>query len=134
MIKLTFEEFRSAVKAQGVDRINYAFKCPMCETVQSASDLISASAGADFESVEKYLGFSCVGRFTGAPSPRKNPDGKPCNWTLGGLFKTHKLEVLTPDGKSHPYFEVASPEEVKLHAEIAKMNPTKSNTLTDGDG
>lgn len=133
MINLTFEEFRSAVKAQGVDRINYAFKCPMCGTIQSASDLISAGAGADFESVEKYLGFSCVGRFIGAPSPRGKPDGKPCNWTLGGLFMTHKLEVLTPDGKSHPHFEVATPEEAKLHAEKTQNKSIESNTLPSGE-
>lgn len=110
--KISLDEFRARLDAQAVSsRRHKAFKCPMCATVQSMQSLISAGAGPDEAGVEKYIGFSCVGRFTGAGSPRKKPDGKPCNWTLGGLFRLHKLEVLTPDGEAHPHFEVATPEE-----------------------
>jgi len=116
MQTLTLEQYHEAMKAQGVGLRNFlAVKCPMCQTVQTAADLISAGAGADFDAVEKYLAFSCVGRFTGAGSPRKKPDGKPCNWTLGGLFSCHKLEVVTPDGEKHPRFELATPEEAQAH-------------------
>lgn len=108
MITKTLEEFRAAVARQGAaTKADVKFICPMCETHQSANDLIAAGAGATFEDVEKYIGFSCVGRFTGAPTPREKPDGKPCNWSLGGLFRLHKLEVVTPDGERHPCFEVA---------------------------
>ena len=110
MKTLTLQEFQATLKAQGLASIDMAVVCPMCKTVQSARSLINAGAGADFGAVEQYLGFSCVGRFTGAPSPRKQPDGEPCNWTLGGLFQLHDLEVITPDGKHHPHFEPASPE------------------------
>lgn len=117
MNTMTVEEFHTACRAQGVkSHLDTAVVCPMCGTVQSARDLIAAGVGADFEAVEKYIGFSCVGRFTGAGSPRKSPDGHPCNWTLGGLFKTHKLEVITPDGKHHPNFELATPEQAQQHA------------------
>lgn len=116
MKTMTITEFHGALIAQGVKREDLALICPMCQTLQSATDLIKAGAGADFDAVEKYLGFSCVGRFTGAGSPRKEPDGKPCNWTLGGLFHTHKLEVETPDGKKHPRFEPATPEQAQAHA------------------
>ena len=113
---MTLDEFHLALKAQAVKSSeDYAVVCPMCKTVQSARDLIAAGAGKNMDEVEKYLGFSCVGRFTGASSPRKNPDGLPCNWTLGGLFSLHKLEVITPDGKTHPRFEVASPEQAQHH-------------------
>jgi hypothetical protein len=116
MQTMTLAEYHAAVKAQGVPTHEHvAMKCPMCRTIQSASDLIAAGAGADFDAVEKYLGFSCVGRFSGAGSPRKEPDGKPCNWTLGGLFALHKLEVVTPDGKRHPRFELATPVEAQAH-------------------
>lgn len=116
MKSMTLEEFHSALKAQCVPaREHLAMKCPMCKTVQSAADLIVAGAGPDFDSVEKYLGFSCVGRFTGAGQPRKDPDGRPCNWTLGGLFRVHQLEVVTPDGERHPRFELATPEEARDH-------------------
>lgn len=115
MKTMTLDEFKAAVLAQGVPHEHIAVVCPMCGTIQSGADLIAAGAGADFDAVEKYLGFSCVGRFTGAESPRKKPDGKPCNWTLGGLFSLHKLEVVTPDGNRHPRFELASPDEAKAH-------------------
>jgi len=71
--------------------------------------------------VQKYFGFSCVGRFTGAGNPPKPEDKgkeqKGCNWTLGGLFQMHDLEVVTPDGKKHPCFEPATPEQAKAHKE-----------------
>lgn len=120
MKTLTLEQFQQACRDQKVPaREDIAMVCPMCGTVQSARDLIAAGAGSSFEEVEKYLGFSCLGRFTGAPGPRHKLDGKPCDWTLGGLFKTHKLEVLTPDGKRWPQFELATPEQARAHAQRA---------------
>ncbi|HUH36668.1 MAG TPA: VVA0879 family protein [Spongiibacteraceae bacterium] len=117
MKTMTIPEFHAALKAQGVaDRSDLAMICPMCGTVQSARDLIAAGAGLDFDAVEKFLGFSCVGRFTGAGTPRKQPDGKPCNWTLGGLFQTHKLVVVDNEGVAHPRFELATPEQAQQHA------------------
>lgn len=112
---MTLDEFQAALKAQGVPLLHLALVCPRCGVVQSATDLIAAGAGEDFDAVEKYLGFSCVGRFTGAGSPRKAPDGKPCDWTLGGLFSLHKLEVITPDGKHLPLFEVATAQQAQEH-------------------
>lgn len=95
MQTMTIDEFEAALKAQGVPIEDVQFRCPRCKTSQSARDLIAAGAGADFDAVEKYLGFSCVGRFDAT---------KGCNWTLGGLFRIHELEVVTPDGKRHPRF------------------------------
>lgn len=122
MKTMTVSEFHLACKAQGVTRQeDVAVVCPMCATVQTAVDLIAAGAGKDFGQVEKYLGFSCVGRFTGAPGPRKQPDGHACNWTLGGLFQLHKLEVITEDGKHHPSFEPATPEQVQQYLQAKKV-------------
>lgn len=117
MRTITLVQFHAEMKAQGVKRIeDVAFVCPRCKTIQSATDLIAAGAGTSMDAVEKYLGFSCVGRFTGAKSPRKEPDGKPCNWTLGGFFSLHELEVVTEDGERNPSFELATPEQAQLHA------------------
>lgn len=116
MKTMTLQEFQAALIAQGVPTHHeFALVCPMCGTVQTGNDLIAAGAGKTFAEVEPYLGFSCIGRFTGAPSPRGRPDGMPCNWTLGGLFRTHKLEVVTEDGKHHPRFEPATPEQAQAH-------------------
>lgn len=120
MKTMNLEKFHTTLKAQGVPREHLAFRCPMCTTVQSAHDLITAGAGADFDSVEKYLGFSCIGRFTDAGSPSSTKGkGIGCNWTLGGLFSTHELEVVTEDGERHPRFEPVSPAEAVAH-QLAK--------------
>lgn len=121
MKTMTLADFQAALRSQGVEREHYTFRCPMCRTLQTASDLIRAGAGQSFEDVQKYLGFSCVGRFTGAPGPRKVADGQPCDWTLGGLFSLHKLEVLTEDGTLVPHFEVASPEEAQRHRQTSAV-------------
>lgn len=116
MKTVTLEEFHAALMAQGApDSSKLVFICPMCGTLQCGDDLIRAGAGKTLDEVEKYLGFSCVGRFLEAGPPRSQPDGKPCNWTLGGLFQLHKLEVVTPDGEKHPRFEVADPEAAKAY-------------------
>ncbi|MDB6178968.1 hypothetical protein PAF17_15865 [Paracoccus sp. Z330] len=123
MKTLTIPEYHAELKAQGVeDRADLAMICPMCGTVQSARDLIAAGAGLDFESVERFLGFSCFGRWTKAGAPRKEPDGKPCNWTLGGLFSLHKLEVVDESGTKHPRFELATPEQAQGHARAFAEN------------
>jgi hypothetical protein len=116
MKTMTMKEYHAALKAQGTNnKAEMVVICPMCDTLQTGNDLILAGAGKTFGAIEMYLGFSCVGRWTGAESPRNQPDGKPCNWTLGGLFSTHKLEVVTPDGERHPRFEVATPEQVQAY-------------------
>jgi hypothetical protein len=119
MKTMPLAEFRAALQAQGVPREHLAFRCPMCKTIQSAHDLITAGAGDDLDAVQQYLGFSCVGRFTGAGSPSQASPGSGCNWTLGGLFRMHELEVITEDGKHHPHFEPATPEEAQAH-QVAK--------------
>ena len=115
MKRITLEELQAACMAQASRSELTTVKCPMCGTLQNALDFIAAGAGKDWDDVSRYIGFSCVGRFTGAGSPRKEPDGQPCNWSLGGLFKTHRMVVVTPDGIEHPHFELASPEEAAAH-------------------
>lgn len=109
---ITIPEFHKELEAQEVDphREDLAFICPICKTVQSARWLIMAGAGKDFAEVEKFLGFNCVGRWTNAGPYRKDsPKDIGCDWTLGGLFKLHVLEVEDPvDGKKYPRFEVAT--------------------------
>jgi phage FluMu protein Com len=109
---ISIVEFRARLKDQGVSNYShYAFKCPLCKTVQSIQSFMCA--GTDRETAEKYIGFSCVGRVTDAGSPRKHPDGKPCNWTLGGLLQLHDMEVIDEEGVAHRHFEIATPEEAK---------------------
>jgi hypothetical protein len=113
MITLKLDAFQAALLAQDVPRDHMAVICPMCKTPQSAFDLIRAGAGATMEEVEGQRGFSCVGRFTGGKGPRREPDGNPCDWTLGGFLKLHELEVERADGTREPFFMPASPEQAQ---------------------
>lgn len=112
---LTIEEFQTACTEQAPSRDLIVFRCPACGCLQTAQELMQAGAGISFDAVERYLGFSCIGRFTGAGSPREKADGLPCNWTLGGFLQIHELEVVTPDGKSHPHFALATRQEAEAH-------------------
>lgn len=121
MEKITHDEFRARLSAQGMEREHSAFICPMCGTVQSMALL--RSAGVPEAKVDTQIGFSCVGRWNDAGPAR---DGKPanadkpgCNWTLGGLFRLHQLEV-EHEGKSHPMFVIASKEQAEaLRAQVS---------------
>jgi hypothetical protein len=110
--KITNDEFHTRIRAQGApSREDIAFECVMCRTVQSARSLIAAGAGKDFDEVEKFLGFSCVGRWTNAGSHKRgNAPGKGCDWTLGGFLTIHDLEVVDESGDAHPRFALATPE------------------------
>lgn len=119
-------ELHAEMRAQGVStHEDIAFVCPACGTVQSMRDFIAA--GYNPVDAERKIGFSCIGRVTGqgdAGIVAKNkgqPWDKGCNWTLGGLLQIHRLTVITPDGTSHPSFELASPPQAQAHAEKHKQ-------------
>ena len=48
------------------------------------------------------MGFSCIGMFN---------EGVGCDWTLGGLFLIHEIEVESADGKLQPLFKLAEVQE-----------------------
>lgn len=99
---ITLEQLRDALKAQGHERLeDCTVRCPRCGTLQSAQDLIDAGQGESFEDVAHIWGFSCIGRYV---------EGKGCDWTLGGLFQIHELEILQPDGTRRPCFVPATEE------------------------
>lgn len=109
MRKLTFDEFKAELSAQGVTREHFAVKCVQCGTVQSRQDFVDAGAAPTIEEAQRWWGFSCIGRFKG---------GVGCDWTLGGLFRIHTLEIDPSDGgEPFPCFEPASPEEAQAHAD-----------------
>lgn len=74
----------------------WVFICPSCQTEQSGQDLLDV--GVSLDECAGVIGYSCIGRFTRS---------KGCDWTLGGLFQIHTLEVVDEDGGIHPRFEFA---------------------------
>ena len=115
MRTISAEQFYEELRKQKPPTIEAtAFICPICSTVQSANSLIKAGAGADIETVFKYVGFSCVGRFTNAGAHQKGEaTGRGCDWTLDGLFQLHKLEVTAADGTTYPHFEIATHQQAQ---------------------
>jgi hypothetical protein len=103
-------DFKADCAAQDMPREHIAVMCPVCGTIQSIASLIAA--GVSPHAAEAAIGFSCEGRFTNAGPARHGQPARPgtrgCDWTLGGLFKMHRLEVITEDGERHPHFELAT--------------------------
>lgn len=108
-LQIAMDEFLLTLQDQGVPPEHYAFKCVRCGNIQSAASLFK------YMSPDKALSnvyFCCEGRFT---------KERGCDWTLGGLLKIHKMEVLTEDKNSavcgilrtHPTFEPASRAEAQ---------------------
>lgn len=112
---MTVDELHATLRGQGVSaREHVAVKCPICGTVQSLADF--ADAGVMADTAERQIAFSCIGRWTNSGRHQHGtPPGRGCDWTLGGLFQLHRLEVVTPDGKHHPRFEPATAEEAQAH-------------------
>lgn len=76
----------------------WRFKCVMCGHVQTAKDFVDA--GVTPESAAAKVYYSCFGRVV---------KGQGCDWSLGGLFQFHKVEVEMPDGSKTKAFEFAEP-------------------------
>lgn len=125
--RISVTEFHRRLKAQSVSaREHVALVCPMCGTVQSLASLMAA--GADAGRAERMIGFGCEGRLTGAGRWPNKPSAKRravrgCDWSLGGLFRIHRLEVID-DGEVFPRFEVATPEQAQA-LEQALTQPLK---------
>ncbi len=129
--RLTLAEAQSELRAQGVADRDVATICPVCGTVQSMRSLVAAGAARD--TVDRYFGFSCEGRFSDAgpwPSERdksarakKRRAQRGCDWTLGGLLTIHQLTIVYPDGQERPSFEISSPEQAQqlaaMRSEVA---------------
>lgn len=105
--QITLPEFLAILRAQGVPQEHWAYKCVKCGHIQSAASLVRYMA-PDVALNSAY--HACEGRFNGTVG---------CDWTLGGLFQLHKLEVLTADDvvvgltRTVPVFEPATPEEAQ---------------------
>ena len=73
----------------------WRFECVKCKHPATWRDFCRIMAEPH---IDRYLAFSCIGRYAA---------GVGCDWTLGGLFSIHTLEVVFPDGKTRPVFEFA---------------------------
>lgn len=81
----------------GDDPRKWKFRCVQCGNVQSHESVTARNP--EIRDTSSWIFFSCEGRHT---------DGVGCDWTLGGLFQIHKLEVIDDrDGAHIECFEFA---------------------------
>jgi hypothetical protein len=73
----------------------WRFRCVSCGNEQSHESVKARNASAS--GTERWIYFSCEGRIT---------PGIGCDWTLGGLFQIHTLEV-EDDKRATPCFRFA---------------------------
>lgn len=97
MEKISLDDFKKKIKDNFGSLNDAEFICPSCKTVQTPQDLIDNGAGKDLDEVNGLIGYSCIGRF--------NDEKIGCNWTLGGLFQIHELEVIS-EGQARPCFKI----------------------------
>lgn len=84
----------------GDDPRKWQFKCVQCGNIQSHESVTARNP--DIGDTSSWIFFACEGRHT---------PGIGCDWTLGGLFQIHNLEVIDErDGKHVQCFEFAHTE------------------------
>jgi hypothetical protein len=74
---------------------NVLFRCPICGHVAGVEEYINAHAP------DGAIGFSCIGRFTGAKRKAFGGSGDgPCDYAGGGLFPVNPVHLIDEkDGK-----------------------------------
>lgn len=97
--RYTLAEWRAEAGLRfGPDPRDWRFRCVSCGHVQSIASILEHTPDRDRELVGNQVAFSCEGRWV---------KGVGCDWTLGGLFTIHKVEVVMEDGAICPSFEFA---------------------------
>lgn len=103
------EWFAEGKRLYGDDVEKWRVRCPMCGKVSEVSEFKAAGASSpDCAFVE------CIGRYTGKGTPRKEPDGKGCNWAAYGLFgipRDDKYIITFEDGAKIETFPFADKED-----------------------
>lgn len=114
--RLTQAEWLAEGKARfGENTRKWRFVCPICKHVQSMESVLAMREDMTPSEAEGYVYFSCEGRFapgSGKAFGKTVPDPKiGCDYTLGGLFKIARVEVVTPEARILPVFEFDGAEE-----------------------
>lgn len=100
--QITFDEWIDEGERRfGPDRDDWKFVCARCGHVQSANEVRKQMPTIEFGKPENWLRGTLAMNCEGRLRPEVG-----CDWTLGGLFRIHKLEVVA-DGEATPVFEFA---------------------------
>lgn len=124
MIQVHRDDFlRIGAELFGEDRNNWQFRCASCGHVQSINDAKKRNPAVDESG---WVHFHCEGRFL-LPKPIVG-----CDWTLGGLFRIHELEIFDPrSGSFLPSFLFAHDRAEELLREAAANFEAPKHFETD---
>lgn len=104
---ITQEAFQAECRAQAEQREEIVFICPVCKTLQTGREMMTARGNQHFDEVQGRIGNACIGRYT---------DTHGCTFKMGRRTSSNtQLLVKTPDGTEHPHFELASRAQADEH-------------------
>jgi hypothetical protein len=92
-----------AAELFGADPRAWRFACPSCGHEQSHNEVKSRKS--DIGDTSGWIYFACEGRHVA---------GVGCDWTLGGLFQIHSLEVMEDSGRAVQCMRFAHPRADEL--------------------
>lgn len=118
LVRVTRERWLAiAAELFGEDPRAWRFTCPACGHEQSHNEVKARKP--DVGDTSGWIYFSCEGRH--------NP-GHGCDWTLGGLFQVHTLEVLEESGRAVRCMRFAHPRADELLTAAAADLPEQPTT------
>lgn len=118
--QIDVEDFRRIATETFGAPDQWRFRCPQCGHVQSIASVKEHDTEPNRDNFT-WITFSCEGRFV---------PGFGCNWTLGGLFKIHTVEVRWA-GQMIPSFEFDDDEANAAVAEASKSFVAFEHPATD---
>jgi len=107
----------------GMDKKKWKFKCVICGNVQCMEDFIKLGMAAEEASTVVF--FSCIGRWVKSKGTLMNKKS-PCDYTLGGLFKLGKIEVIDIDESKGQVFEFADENAMKELEKVSIIDALES--------
>ena len=115
--ELSYDEWHArGTELFGDDVATWRVVCPSCGHVQCMKDYQEQVPHLTEEQILKYLGFSCIGRFT-KPEADSLTGEAPCNYAGGGLFGLNPQPVKMPDGEVSYWFAFDEEREPAVSAE-----------------
>lgn len=122
--------FNECIDRFGHDRNDWKFVCPSCGHVASVAEYKAAGA-------ENAIGYSCIGRWTGATQKAFAKGTGPCDYAGGGLIGINPVRVVSEDGGINmfelaPADEWVKPGDLVTWTRVSHRGSTMSMTTRSG--
>jgi len=116
MLLIKEADWRNVALQHYKDVKGIEFECPSCKHKQSINSIMKNNSKLTEQEVRDFIAVNCEGRST---------KGKGCDWTLGGLFQIHDVEVLKEDGSKYGVFNFSKKKVMADLEAYSIKNPTE---------